>query len=335
MMGKWKTYLFWTSMSLLMAVLFTLDMLTGAAGISPGDVWKALFNGEIPETTRTIVIEIRLMKTMTAVLAGVAVSVSGLLMQTLFRNPLAGPYVLGISSGASLGAAVYVLGASSAMAGGVVMESFGLAGAAWAGAAATLALVTLASRRIKDIMVVLITGMMLGSGIDATVQILQYLSDETSLKSYIVWTMGSLGSVNGSQMIMLSAATAAGLLISVCSIKPLNLLLLGENYAVTMGLDVRRSRNLIFSATILLAGTVTAFCGPLGFLGLAVPHLTRFLTGNADHRVLLPGTALCGAVLMLTCDLVSKTCALPINAMTSLLGIPVVLYVVMKNKNLL
>ena len=304
--------LHWILAVVLTAALFLADILVGSTSIPLSDVWKSLTGGDVSQQTRTIVLDIRLMKAVTALLAGIAVSVSGLMMQTLFRNPLAGPYVLGVSSGASLGAAVYVLGAaSSAIIGESVFGSLGLAGAA------------------------LILGMMLGSGIDAVVQILQFLSDEMSLKSYVVWTMGSLGNVTDVQLCFLATAVVAGLALAVASIKPLNLLMLGENYAVTMGLDVRRSRNVIFLSTVLLSGTVTAFCGPLGFVGLAVPHITRFITRNADHRVLLPGTVLCGASLMLLCDMIAKSSALPINAMTSLLGIPVIIWVVIRNRKIM
>lgn len=327
--------LHWILAVVLTAALFLADILVGSTSIPLSDVWKSLTGGDVSQQTRTIVLDIRLMKAVTALLAGIAVSVSGLMMQTLFRNPLAGPYVLGVSSGASLGAAVYVLGAaSSAIIGESVFGSLGLAGAAWLGAAAVLILIAFVSRKIKDIMVILILGMMLGSGIDAVVQILQFLSDEMSLKSYVVWTMGSLGNVTDVQLCFLATAVVAGLALAVASIKPLNLLILGENYAVTMGLDVRRSRNVIFLSTVLLSGTVTAFCGPLGFVGLAVPHITRFITRNADHRVLLPGTVLCGASLMLLCDMISKSSALPVNAITSLLGIPVIIWVVIRNRKI-
>ena len=326
---KMKPGILWTCGVFLLAALFAADIMTGSAGIPPGEVWKVLSGGGAEEQTRLIVTGIRLPKALTALLAGAAVSVSGLLMQTLFRNPLAGPYVLGISSGASLGAAVFVLGASSsAIIGESFIASIGLAGAAWAGAAGILAIIAVVSRKIKDIMIILILGMMIGSGIDAVVQILQFLSDEMSLKSYVIWTMGSLGNVTDLQLVFLGAATAAGIFLSAISVKPLNLLALGETYAVTMGLDIKKSRNTIFLATVLLSGTVTAFCGPLGFIGLAVPHLTRFIAKTADHRVLLPGTMICGASLMLLCDIISKTAAMPVNAITSLLGIPVIIWVV-------
>ena len=210
----------------------------------------------------------------------------------------------------------------------------GIAGAAWVGSAATLAAVAAVSRRIKDIMVILILGMMISSAVSAVVQILQYLSNEESLKSFVVWTMGSLGDVTSAQLSLAAPAVAAGMAISVAVIKPLNMLLLGESYARTMGLDVRRTRSLILLATTLLAGTVTAFCGPIGFIGLAIPHVARIAFRNADHRVLVPAAALAGATSLLACDIVSKLLALPVNTITALMGIPIVVWVVVRNKNI-
>ena len=183
-------------------------------------------------------------------------------------------------------------------------------------------------------MVILILGMMISSGVSAVVQILQYLSNEEALKSFVIWTMGSLGDVTTNQLHLMLPAVLLGLVVSVAVIKPLNLLLLGEQYARTMGLNVRRSRYLIFLSTTLLAGTVTAFCGPIGFVGLAIPHIARMLFSNADHRILLPASALCGAVTLLICDIVSKSLTLPINTITALLGIPIVIWVVIRNKSI-
>lgn len=208
----------------------------------------------------------------------------------------------------------------------------GIAGAAWIGSALILVVIAAVSRKIKDIMVILILGMMFSSGVSALVQVLQYLSNEEALKSFVIWTMGSLGDVTASQLWLLIPAVVLGLVISIAVIKPLNLLLLGENYARTMGLNVKHSRQLIFLATTLLAGTVTAFCGPISFVGLAVPHVARALFREADHRVLMPGAALCGAVVLLFCDLISKLLTLPINTITALLGIPIVVWVVIRNK---
>lgn len=311
-------------LSALTAVLFCVDLSVGAVSIPVADVWAALTGGDCPDATAFIVRNIRLIKAVVALLTGAALSVSGLQMQTLFRNPLAGPYVLGISSGASLGVALVVLAGMS--------SSVGIAGAAWVGAAAVLIVIASVGHRIKDIMVILILGMMFSSGVGAVVQILQYLSEEESLKAFVIWTMGSLGDVTGTQLAVLAPAVVVGLILAVATIKPLNLLLFGEEYAVTMGLNLRRSRLLLFLSTTLLAGTVTAFCGPIGFIGLAMPHVARMLMRDSDHRVLIPATALAGGAVLLLCDIISKLFTLPINAITALLGIPVVVWVVLRNK---
>ena len=333
-MQRHSTILF-VILSLLLVILFVLDLLIGSVHIPLHDILGVLFGGDVDASTRLIVLDIRLIKAIVAVLAGIALSVSGLQMQTLFRNPLAGPYVLGISSGASLGVAIFILGIPLlGVATNSTLSSVGTAGAAWLGAALILAFVASVSTRIKDIMVILILGMMISSGVSAVVQILQYLSNEEALKSFVIWTMGSLGDVTSSQLMLLLPAVLIGLVVSVAVIKPLNLLLLGEQYARTMGLNVRRSRYLIFLSTTLLAGTVTAFCGPIGFVGLAIPHIARMLFCNADQRVLLPATALCGAVILLSCDIISKWLTLPINTITALLGIPIVIWVVIRNKSI-
>lgn len=320
-----RSAILFATLAALTLFLFLLDLAVGAVAVPLGDVWAALTGGDCPRATAKIILNIRLIKAVVALLAGAALSVSGLQMQTLFRNPLAGPYVLGISSGASLGVALVVLAG--------VGSSIGIAGAAWLGAALVLVVIAAVGHRIKDIMVILILGMMFSSGVGAIVQILQYLSKEESLKAFVIWTMGSLGDATFDQLAMLIPSIIAGLLLAVVTIKPLNLLLFGEEYAVTMGLNIRRSRGLLFLSTTLLAGTVTAFCGPIGFIGLAMPHVTRMLFRNSDHRVLVPGTVLSGAAVLLLCDLVSKMFTLPINAITALLGIPIVVWVVLRNKS--
>ena len=320
-----RSVLLFTALAALTLFLFLLDLAVGAVPVPLGDVWAALTGGDCPRATAKIILNIRLIKAVVALLAGAALSVSGLQMQTLFRNPLAGPYVLGISSGASLGVALVVLAG--------VGSSIGIAGAAWLGAALVLVVIAAVGHRIKDIMVILILGMMFSSGIGAVVQILQYVANDESLKMFVVWTMGALGDVTLDQLAVLIPSIIAGLLWAVITIKPLNLLLFGEEYAVTMGLNVRRSRGLLFLSTTLLAGTVTAFCGPIGFIGLAMPHVTRMLFRNSDHRVLVPGTVLSGASVLLLCDLVSKLFSLPINAITALLGLPIVVWVVLRNKS--
>jgi iron complex transport system permease protein len=330
MTARRTTFLF-TALGLLTAALFIADLAVGSVAVPLGDVWAALTGGSCDPATSDIILKIRLLKAVTALFAGAALAAGGLEMQTLFRNPLAGPYVLGVSSGAGLGVALFLLGAPLlGVAGHSFVRSLGVAGAAWLGSALVMAV----SRRIKDIMVILILGMMLGSGISSVVEILQYLSSEAALKSFVIWTMGSLGDVTGSQLALLLPVVTAGLALAVAVIKPLNLLLLGENYARTMGLNVQRTRTLIFLSTVLLAGTVTAFCGPVGFIGLAVPHLARMLFASADHRILMPGSMLAGAALLLVCDLVAKSLALPINTITALMGIPVVIFVVVRNRNI-
>ncbi len=312
-------------------LLFILDLGVGSVTLSPGEVWGALM-GDGDAMTRAIVVDIRLIKAIVALLAGAALSVSGLQMQTLFRNPMAGPYVLGVTSGASLGVAFFLLGMPMLGALGTgAWRGLGIAGAAWIGSAAILAVMAVVSQRIKDIMVILILGMMFSSGVGAIVQILQYLSRDESLKSFVIWTMGSLGEVTGAQLGILAVAVVAGLVLALIAVKPLNLLLFGEEYAVTMGLDVHHTRRLLFASTTLLAGTVTAFCGPIGFVGMAMPHVARLVCDNSDHRVLVPATILIGSAVMLGCDIVAKLAVIPINSVTALIGIPVVVWVVLRN----
>lgn len=320
--------------SLLTVALFVADLMYGSVKISPSEIAAVLSGAGGDTVNARIIIDIRLVKAIVAMIAGAALSVSGLQMQTLFRNPLAGPSVLGVTSGASLGAALFIIGIP--MAGGIspLLSSFGVAGAAWLGAAAVMAVIVAVSRRIKDIMVILILGMMFSSGVSAVVQVLQYVSDESALKSFVIWTMGALGDVTYVQLALLAPVFVVGMILAVAAVKPLNLLLLGENYARTMGLDVKRSRTMIILSTTLLAGSVTAFCGPIGFIGLAVPHVARYIFSSSDHRVLVPATVLTGASVMLVCDLLSKTMNFPINTITSLLGIPIVVWVVIRNKNI-
>jgi iron complex transport system permease protein len=252
---------------------------------------------------------------------------------------LAGPYVLGINSGASLGVALFTLAAPMLGAlSGTMLANIGLTGMAWIGSAAILLLVMLLSRKIRNINVILIIGMMLGSAISAIVGILQYMGTEESLKAFVVWTMGSLSTVTMEQLAILIPVVVVGLVLAIIVIKPLNILLLGESYARTLGLNVGRSRTIIFLSTTLLAGTVTAFCGPIGFIGLAMPHLARMTFRTADHRVLMPAAILWGAVAMLGCCLLSDVIArysvmLPVNTITALMGVPIIIFVVLRNRN--
>lgn len=314
-------------------VVFLIDLSVGSINLSIGEVVNSLTGGEVSESVKKIVIDLRLCRALTAIAVGLALSVSGLQMQTIFRNPLAGPYVLGISSGASLAVALFIIGAPAI---GASMPpqwySVGIAGAAWIGAAAVLLIILMVSRRMKDIMVVLILGIMISAGVSAIVQILQYFSDENSLKSYVVWTMGSLSGVTIQQLPLIWGAIAGGLILAAASVKSLNMLLLGDEYAMTMGVNLRRTRIILFASTTLLAGTVTAFCGPIGFIGLAMPHLARMIFSTADHRVLIAASGLTGIIVIIGCDIVSKMYTLPINSVAALVGIPVIIWIVIKNR---
>lgn len=329
-----RTTIIFVVLAALTALLLLVDIGAGSVKLSIGEVADALLGrGDNPATTK-IVVDIRLTKGIVAIIAGIALSVSGLQMQTLFRNPLAGPYVLGVSSGASLAVALFILGAPLTGGLSATAASLGMTGAALVGSAVVLALIAVAGRRIKDIMVVLILGMMVSSAISAIVQILQYMSSDEALKSFVIWTMGSLGNVTSDQLPILAVTVAVGLILAVATTKSLNLLLLGEEYAVTMGYDNRRGRTMVLVSTALLAGSVTAFCGPIGFVGLALPHVARVAFGTADHRVLIPGAALTGAAVMLGCDIVSKLFVIPVNAVTALVGIPIVIWIVFRNRQI-
>jgi iron complex transport system permease protein len=327
-----------TVIFLLVISLFILDIILGSVSIKFSEVIKVLF-ADTDSNFETIILKFRLPKAITALLVGIALSVSGLQMQTIFRNPMAGPDVLGISSGASLGVAFIILGFSAKIS-IESLEGLGnwiLVAASWAGAGAVMILIMFLSSRVKDIMTILILGIMLSSGISAIVTMMQYFSNETMLKAYVIWTMGSLGNLTSGQLNVLIICVTAGLLLSLSSAKMLNALLLGENYAGSIGLNVRFARIMIFSCTSILTGTVTAFCGPIGFIGIAVPHLTRFVFKTADHKILIPGTVLTGGAVMLASDIISQlpgyNSVLPVNAITSLIGIPVVIWVIMRNRN--
>jgi iron complex transport system permease protein len=318
---------------LLLVVMVLLDIRLGSIPITFSDILSHV-TGKEPMSDQQVIIlsRFRLPRVATALLAGAALPACGLQMQTLFRNPLAGPYVLGISSGASFGAALLVLGAGAA---GMV-ASWSLALAAWTGAGLVMLLLIYVSFRIKNVMTILILGIMFSSGLAAVISILQYFSQASALKSFIIWSMGSLGNVTGSQLHVMTMAVIPLLIFSLLYIKVLNGLMLGEEYAVTMGISIRRSRTMILAVTSILAGTITAFCGPIGFIGIAVPHITRFLIRKSDHRILMPLTMVTGMLILVISDIISQLPGsdrvLPINAVTSLIGIPVVIWLVILNR---
>lgn len=327
---------------LLALLVFFLDIFLGSVKIPLGDVFTFLTGGSNshPEW-KVIIMDFRIPRTLTAVLAGTALSVSGLQMQTIFRNPLAGPYVLGISSGASLGVAILVMGFTALGFTGVLENSgnWALVIAATLGSGLVLLLILSVSVRIRDVMTILILGILFGSIATALVAVLQYFSTESMLKSFIVWTMGSLGNVTGEQLSILGLVVIIGVLISFASVKILNAMLLGEDYARTLGVNAKTVRMIVFVSTSLLAGAVTAFCGPIGFIGIVVPHISRLIFKTADHKVLLPGSVLIGTIFMLVSDIFSKLPGydqvLPINSVTALLGIPVIIWIILKRKKII
>lgn len=341
MLNRRHLILIWIILAILLIGLFVLDIVLGSVQISVKEVFNVLFskNTDHPEYS-IILYRFRLPKALTALFAGFALSVSGLQMQTVFRNPLAGPFVLGISAGASLGVALLVMGLSAF----TVVSEIGVLGnwsvvtAAWLGSGLILFLILSVSARLKDIMTILILGIMFGSATSALVNILQYFSNESMLKAFIVWTMGSLGGVSLSQLNVLIPSVIIGLIISFLLIKVLNAMLVGENYARSMGLNIRLSRIFIFFSTSLLAGTVTAFCGPIGFIGIAVPHIARIVFKTANHKILLPGTMLIGGIVLLLSDIISQLPGyektLPINSITALVGIPIVIWIIIRNQKM-
>lgn len=329
--------LIFTGLILLVFILFSLDIFFGSVNIKPSGVINAIFNST-DSGLETIILKFRIPKAITALLVGIALSLSGLQMQTVFRNPMAGPYVLGVSSGASLGVAFVILGFSGQMLPGNIqgLGNWALVAASWLGAGIVMMLIMYISVRVRDIMTVLILGIMLSSGISAIVSIMQYFSNETMLKAYVIWTMGSLGNLTSQQLGVLSISVALGVLLNLVSVKMLNALLLGENYAISIGLKVKFARIVIFSGTSILAGSVTAFCGPIGFIGIAVPHIARIIFRTSDHKILIPATILVGGSVMLLSDIISQLpgsdSVLPINSVTSLVGIPVVIWVILRNR---
>lgn len=319
-----------------------LNISSGSVTIPFLEVLKSVFGNSIEnESWQYIITDYRIPKAVTAILVGSSLAVSGLLMQTLFRNPLAGPFVLGISSGASLGAALLLMGVSlfSGLAIYGLGSSIALALAASVGSFLILLVVMLVANYVRDTMALLIIGLMFGSITAALVSVLAYFSDAEHLQRFIFWSFGSVGNLSWSQILILTVIATMGILITLFSIKNLNAYLLGENYAKSLGISLKKSRMLIIIAAGLLAGGVTAFAGPIAFVGLAVPHLTRQIFDTSEHRILLPAVMLYGAILMLLCDtlaqLPSSASVLPINAITSLIGAPVIIWLLVRKRKLI
>ncbi|MGB5647460.1 FecCD family ABC transporter permease [Muriicola sp.] len=324
----------------LLVISFGINISFGSVQIPFLSTLKELFtNTSTNESWSYIIWEYRLPKAFTAILVGSGLSLSGLLMQTLFRNPLAGPFVLGISSGASLGAAFLIMGSGIFSASIMLVNDISLAIASSAGSILVLLAVIAMAQKVKDTMALLIIGLMFGSITAAVVTVLSYFANADELQQYIYWSFGTVGNLSSSQVLLLAFICMLGLLLSILSIKSLNALLLGENYAKSLGVRIQKARFLIILATGLLAGSVTAFAGPIAFIGLAVPHLTRQLFNTTDHKILVPGVLIYGAILLLICDTIaqlpSSSYVLPINAITSIIGAPVVIWLLVRKRKMI
>ncbi|KAF2081451.1 iron ABC transporter permease [Flavobacterium sharifuzzamanii] len=320
--------------------MFFASISLGSVTIPLKDVVASLTGGQATKSTwEYIIINYRLPKTITAVLAGTGLSMSGLLMQTLFRNPLAEPYVLGLSSGASLGVAFVILGAGflPSFLSVIALSSYAIVLASTLGSTLVLFLVLIVSQKLRNTMAILIVGLMFGSFSTAIVSILTYFSTAEQLQKFTFWTMGNLGNLSWANIGILTFCVGIGLLLSAKSIKPLNALLLGENYAKSMGLNFKQARLIIILATSLLSGAITAFVGPIAFVGLAVPHIAKLTFHTSNHTILFWSTLFFGSIIMLFCDIVSQMpgydVTLPINAVTSIIGAPVVIWLVMRKRN--
>jgi iron complex transport system permease protein len=323
----------------LLVLFFIANLSFGSVFIPFKSIINILLGDDtIKQSWQDIILSYRLPKAITAIIVGAGLSVCGLLMQTLFRNPLAGPFVLGISSGASLGVAILVLGIS--FIGGNILigttSNLALVTAASIGALFVLSAVILVSRKVKNTMSILIIGLMFGSFTAAIISVLAYFSNAESLQQYIFWTFGSLGNLGWDELFILVAIFIICIIPLITIIKPLNSLLLGENYAISLGVNIKKTRNSILITTGVLTGVITAFSGPIAFVGLAVPHLTKIIFKTANHGVLLPAVGILGAIIMLISDTIAQLpnleYTLPINAVTSLFGAPIVIWLLIRKR---
>lgn len=328
-------------LSVLLVVFFFVNISLGSVSIPFKDLLSTLSGGiATKESWQTIVLDFRLPKAITAIIVGSGLSICGLLMQTLFRNPLAGPFVLGISSGASLGVAILILGSS--VFGGFLLtnsvSNWSLPIAASLGAFLVLSAVIIAAHKVRNTMSILIIGLMFGSLTSAVISVLAYFSEATQIQQYLFWSFGSLGNLSWNELSIFGLIYGLGVLGTLSLIKPLNSFLLGENYAKSLGINVKKNRNIILLITSILTGVITAFSGPIAFIGLAVPHIARLLFTSSNHKILLPAVALIGAMVLLICDSIAQLptseFTLPINAITSLFGAPVVIWLLVRKKRI-
>ena len=314
------------------------DIITGSVHIPLSEILGILFNNQDSDSASSVILlQSRLPKALTAVLAGAALPVAGLMMQTYFRNPVAGPDILGVSAGASLFVAIVMLSAGTIFSISAY-NSYTIIIAAILGSAIMLLIILAVAYKIKDSITLLIFGLMFGMAISAVVGILQYYSEKGALKLFILWTFGSLGGVTWSQLYLLAPLVIIGVITAVFFAKKLNLLLLGENYARSLGLNLQQIKYVIIFLTALLTGSITAFCGPIAFVGIAVPHLARMLFRTNDHYILIPASVLCGIIILLICDMLTLVSGdsgiLPLNSITAFMGAPFVIYILWKNQHM-
>lgn len=313
----------------------------GSVQIPVKEIFNSVFTEASKESWQYIILNFRLPKSFTAILVGSGLSISGLLMQTLFRNPLAGPFVLGISSGAGLGVAILILGISlfGGSLAGFAFSNLGLALAASIGAFLVLSAVMVVARKLKNTMSILIIGLMFGSLTAAVISVLSYFSSADQLQRFIFWGFGNLGNLSWSELLLFFIVFLLALVMVITIIKPLNSLLLGENYAQSLGMNLKKTRNITLIATGLLTGVITAFSGPIAFVGLAVPHLTKLVFKTSNHKILIPAVAIIGAIGMLLADTIAQLpnteYTLPINAITSIFGAPIVIWLLMRKQKIL
>lgn len=329
------------ALSVILLLCFFVNISLGSISIPMDSIFGSLFGTIENSTWEVIVTDFRLPKAITAILVGSGLGISGLLMQTLFRNPLAGPFVLGISSGASLGVALVILGSGlfGSLFATALISKWSIVVAASLGSFLVLLAVLAISNKVRDTMAILIIGLMFGSITAAVVSVLSYFSSAEQLQQYIFWGFGSLSNLSWDELLIFFGIYLIGLILSIASIKGLNSLLLGDNYAKSLGLNLKQSRLLIILATSLIAGTITAFAGPIAFIGLAIPHLTRQIFKTSNHKVLLPAVFLYGAIVMLICDSIAQIpgsdYTLPINAITALVGAPVVIWLLVRQRKMM
>lgn len=337
-----QAYLFYPVLAICLLLLFMASLMYGAVQIPFSATWDVLTGKEVERVAwQQIIIQSRLPQAFTALFAGASLAVSGLMLQTLFRNPLAGPSILGISDGANLGVAAVMLyfgGSLSQLTSLPVTGYFAVVIAAFAGACVVLGIIIWFSSRVKSNVMLLIVGIMVGYMASSVISILNFYASPDRVHSFVMWGMGDFSGVSLSQLPFFIACTSVGLLLAVILIKPLNALLLGEMYAANLGVRIKPTRILILVCTGLLTATTTAYCGPISFIGLAVPHVARLLLGSSNHKLLLPVTLLCGGCVALLCNMLTVipggSGVLPLNAVTPMLGAPVIIYVIVNRKNI-